>query len=95
MANRAEPLTEGASVQGQVLKIHDDNVFIALGGPDEGVVAFEQFEQEPAIGDSIEVLVRGISREDGLYALGLPGSAIEASDWEDIDEGSIVEVCHW
>ncbi|MCP4940772.1 MAG: S1 RNA-binding domain-containing protein, partial [Planctomycetaceae bacterium] len=92
MANRAEPLTEGASVQGQVLKIHDDNVFVALGGPDEGVVAFDQFEQEPAIGDSIEVLVRGISREDGLYALGLPGSAIEASDWEDIDEGSVVEV---
>ena len=46
MANRAEPLTEGASVQGQVLKIHDDNVFVALGGPDEGVVAFDQFEQE-------------------------------------------------
>lgn len=92
MANRAEPLTEGASVQGQVLKIHDDNVFVALGGPDEGVVAFDQFEQEPAIGDSVEVLVRGISREDGLYALGLPGSAIEASDWEDIDEGSVVEV---
>ena len=92
MANRAEPLTEGASVQGQVLKIHDDNVFIALGGPDEGVVAFDQFEQEPAIGDDVEVLIRGISREDGLYALGLPGSAIEASDWEDIDEGSVVEV---
>ncbi len=92
MANRSEPLSEGASVQGQVLKIHDDNVFVALGGPDEGVVAFEQFEQEPSIGDSIEVLVRGISREDGLYALGLPGSAIEASDWEDIDEGSVVEV---
>ncbi|MCH1439241.1 MAG: S1 RNA-binding domain-containing protein [Rubripirellula sp.] len=92
MANRAEPLSEGVSVQGQVLKIHDDNVFVALGGPDEGVVAFDQFEQEPAIGDSVEVLVRGISKEDGLYALGLPGSAIEASDWEDIDEGSVVEV---
>lgn len=92
MANRSEPLAEGESVQGQVLKIHDDNVFVALGGPDEGVVAFDQFEREPAIGDSIEVLVRGISREDGLYALGLPGSAIEASDWEDIDEGSVVEV---
>ena len=48
--------------------------------------------RKPAIGDSVEVLVRGISREDGLYALGLPGSAIEASDWEDIDEGSVVEV---
>jgi len=92
MANRAEPLTDGASVQGQVLKIHDDNVFIALGGPDEGVVAFEQFATEPAVGDSVEVLIRGVSREDGLYALGLPGSTIEASDWEDVDEGSVVEV---
>lgn len=92
MANRAEPLVDGATVQGQVLKIHDDNVFVALGGPDEGVVAFDQFETEPAVGDSIDVIIRGVSREDGLYALGLPGSAIEASDWEDIEEGSVVEV---
>ena len=91
MPDRREPLTEGARVQGQVLKIHQDNVFVSLGGPDEGVVPFEQFEKEPEIGSSIEVVVRGISRDDNLYSLSLPGGAIDASDWEDLDEGTVVE----
>lgn len=91
MANRSEPLADGARVQGQVLKIHEDNVFITLGGPDEGVVPFVQFDTEPSVGDPVEVIVRGVSREDGLYALSLPGGAIEVSDWEDLEEGSVVE----
>jgi small subunit ribosomal protein S1 len=91
MANRSEPLADGARVQGHVLKIHEDNVFITLGGPDEGVVPFVQFDNEPSIGDPVEVIVRGVSREDGLYALSLPGGAIEVSDWEDLEEGSVVE----
>jgi small subunit ribosomal protein S1 len=88
---RKEPLTEGALVHAQVLKIQDDYVFVSLGGPDEGLVALEQFKHEPVPGESIEVLIRGVSREDGLFALSLPGGAIEVSDWEDLDEGTVVE----
>ncbi len=91
MAERAEPLEEGARVHAQVLKIHEENVFVSLGGPDEGVVPFVHFKEEPAIGSSIEVIIRGISGEDGLYALGLPGEAVAASDWEDMEEGAVVE----
>jgi predicted RNA-binding protein with RPS1 domain len=92
MADRSEPLGEGARVHGQVLKIHDDNVFFALGGPDEGVVPFTQFKEEPQPGQSIEVIVRGISNEDGLYLLSLPGATVDVSDWEDLDEGAVVVV---
>ncbi len=91
MPDRKEPLGDGAHVQGQVLKVHNDSVFVALGGPDEGAVPFDQFKEEPAIGSTVDVIVRGVSREDGLYALSLPGSAIEVSDWEDLEEGSVVE----
>ena len=92
MADRREPLAEGSRVQAQVLKIHQDTVFFSLGGPDEGVVPFEQFtDAEPAPGDSVEVLVRGFNREDGLYVLTLPGKAMEVADFSDIDEGSVVE----
>jgi small subunit ribosomal protein S1 len=91
MSDRTEPLSDGSRVQGQVLKIHEDNVFVALGGPDEGVVPFEQFNQEPAIGTPVEVIVRGLSSEDGLYLLSLPGGTIEVTDWEDLEEGSVVE----
>ena len=91
MADRKESLAEGDRVPAQVLKIHQDSVYVSLGGPDEGAVPFEQFEQEPTVGESIEVIVRAFSNEDGLYVLGLPGAAVEASDWEDIDEGSVVD----
>tara|TARA_R110002049_G_scaffold309268_1_gene519521 strand:- start:30170 stop:31858 length:1689 start_codon:yes stop_codon:yes gene_type:complete len=93
MADRKEPIADGARVHGQILKIHGDSVFISLGGPDEGAIPLEQFTgEEPQVGQSVEVIVRGINSSDGLYSLGLPGAAVEASDWEDIDEGSVVEV---
>ena len=92
MASRKEPLEDGQRVHGTVLKIHEDSVFVALGGPDEGVVPLEQFTAaEPAPGDAIEVIVRGISKADGLYQLTLPGEAINVTDWSDIESGSIVE----
>lgn len=92
MADRSEPLADGARVHAQVLKIHDDNVFLGLGGPDEGFVPFEQFKEEPQIGSSVEVIVRGISSDDGLYVLSLPGGTVDVSDWEDLEEGSVIEV---
>ncbi len=92
LPDRREPLAEGARVQANVLKIKDDTVFVSLGGPDEGTVPFEQFtEAEPTLGSTVEVLIHGFSREDGLYTCTLPGSVIEVSDWDDIDEGSVVE----
>ncbi|EMB16932.1 30S ribosomal protein S1 [Rhodopirellula europaea] len=92
LPDRREPLGEGARVHAQVIKIHQDNVFVSLGGPDEGTVPFEQFtEEEPTPGQAIEVIVRGINSEDGLFSCSLPGKATEVSDWDDIDEGSVVE----
>lgn len=91
MPDRKEPLEDGARVQAQVLKIHQDTVFVGLGGPDEGAVPFVQFKEEPVVGTSVEVIVRGISSEDGLYQCSLPGSAVEVTDWEDLEEGSVVE----
>ncbi len=92
MPDRREPLAEGSRVHAIVLKIHDDSVFVSLGGPDEGVVPFEQFtDQEPVAGQSIEVLIRGFNSEDGLFVATLPGKAIDVSDWSDIEEGSVVE----
>lgn len=91
MADRKGPLEDGTRVSAQVLKIHNDQVFLGLGGPDEGVVPFVQFEAEPEIGGAVEVIVRGVNREDGLYILSLPGGAVEVTDWEDLEEGSVVE----
>lgn len=88
---RKNPYEDGSRTQGIVLKIHADDVFVSLGGPDEGVVPFDQFKEEPTVGASVEVVIRGLNREDGLFSLSLPGGTIEANDWEDLDEGTVIE----
>ncbi|MEM6689272.1 MAG: S1 RNA-binding domain-containing protein [Planctomycetota bacterium] len=91
MADRKDGLAEGTRVHALVLKIQDDSVFVSLGGPDEGVVPFEQFETEPKAGDTFEVVVRAMNSDDGLYVLSLPNAAMEVTAWEDMDEGAVVE----
>ncbi len=91
MPDRKEPLDDGARIHAQVLKIHQDTVFVGLGGPDEGAIPFVQFKAEPVVGSTVEVIVRGVNSADGLYQCSLPGSAVEVTDWEDLDEGTVVE----
>ncbi|MEL7338679.1 MAG: S1 RNA-binding domain-containing protein, partial [Planctomycetota bacterium] len=87
-----EELKNGSKMDGTILKIDRDAVFINLGGPDEGVVPFEQFdEEEPAVGDTVKVIVRGYARSEGLYVLARPNSAVDVTDWSDLDEGTVVE----
>jgi small subunit ribosomal protein S1 len=87
----AEGLEPDSRHRGQVLRIHGDNVFVSLGGRNEGVASLRSFSKPPEIGEMLEVIVAGQSREDGLYNLGIPGGAIVSGDWSDIREGSIVE----
>lgn len=91
MPDRREPLAEGTRVHAQVVKVYEDSVFAALGGPDEGSIPLEQFEAEPQPGQSVEVIVRGFNPEDGLYVLTLPGQAVDVDDWSDLEEGAVVE----
>lgn len=92
LEGRRGQLEEGQRINAKVLKFDDDSVYMALGGPDEGAVSRLQFgEVIPEVGKTFEVVVRGYSREDGLYALVIPGQAIDVSDWEDLEEGTVVE----
>jgi ribosomal protein S1 len=84
-------LESGARVTGKVIRLNGDDVFWSLGGPNEGVSSLRQFEQPPELGMELEVVVRGFNSEDGLHEVALPGAAIEADDWEDLEEGSVVE----
>lgn len=61
MPDRKEPLDDGARIHAQVLKIHQDTVFVGLGGPDEGAIPFVQFKAEPVVGSTVEVIVRGVN----------------------------------
>lgn len=74
-----------------VVKIHGDDVFFALDGRNEGVASLRQFRDPPDLGMELDVVVTGYHPEDGLYAVNVPGSAINIEDWSDLVEGAVVE----
>ncbi len=84
-------LEDGSRHPGKVIKVHNGNVFISLGGPDEGVVSILQFAEEPAEGQPVDVLIRTFNREEGLYDLAIPGETVSVNDWDDLHEGTVVE----
>ena len=81
----------GTRVKVPISKIHEDNVFVKLEGQLEGVATLHHFKEAPKEGDLVELIVRSRNSEDGLYELAVPGAAIGASDWEDLNEGDVVE----
>ncbi len=74
-----------------VVRIHRDNIFFALGGPNEGVASLRQFAVPPEIGARLEVVVTSYNPEDGLYEVSVPGASISVGDWTDLMEGALVE----
>ena len=78
-------------IKGVVTKIHNDNVFFKLNGQFEGVATLHHFKKPPAEGDLVEIIVRSVNKEDGLYELAVPGAAVGVADWEDITEGGVVD----
>lgn len=77
--------------RGQVVNVHGDNVFVTLGGKNQGVCSPRNFAQPPEVGQMLDVVVTGFNAEDNLHDVNVPGSAIVAGDWGDISEGSLVE----
>ncbi len=84
-------LTEGQRIQATVMKAHGENVFVSLGGPNEGVIPSLGFESLPEIGARLDVIVRGYLAQEGLYEVTVPGNAVDVSDWSDLNEGDVIE----
>jgi predicted RNA-binding protein with RPS1 domain len=84
-------LTEGQRLQATVVKLHEEFVFVSMGGPNEGILSILQFSQPPTVGMQVEVIVRGYLTDEGIYDLSMPGSAVDVADWSEIREGEVVE----
>ena len=91
MSEAEEELAFNSRVKGTVTKIHGENVFVNLKGRFEGVVPVNQFKKTPEAGLMAEFVVKNRNDDDGLYEIALPGSTVAVSDWEDLQEGEIVE----
>lgn len=82
---------QGTRLQSKVLSIHEENVFIDLGTRHQGVTPMKNFSTPPEVGQPIEVIVQRFDPAEGLYLVGLPGSASDAGDWSTVSEGMMIE----
>ncbi len=83
-------VSPGQVRRGLVIDVDPQGVLVELGGKDQGVVPLEQFEEEPAVGDEIELEVARYNRNDDLWVLSRQG-AVERASWDNLQEGQIVE----
>jgi small subunit ribosomal protein S1 len=88
----AQPTLEPDSRHtGKVLAVGRDDVFVELGGREQGTIPVRQFEKPPEVGQTLEVVVARFNLEDGLYDLALPHAAVNIGDWSDLAEGMVVD----
>lgn len=86
------PTLEAESVhQGRVVAIRRDDVFLELGGREQGVIPIRQMPQPPNVGDTFAVIVQRFNSDEGLYELSLPNVAASVVDWGDLTDGMLVE----
>jgi small subunit ribosomal protein S1 len=80
-----------ARVRGRVVTVHRADVFVDLGGRNQGVLPLTMFPEPPEPGTMVECIVNHRDPTDGLYALSLPGAPIDAADWTSVSEGVLVD----
>jgi small subunit ribosomal protein S1 len=77
--------------RGRVVAVRRDDVFVELGGREQGCLSVRQFPAPPQPGTMIEVIVQKFHPDEGLYDLSLPGTAANVEDWDSVTEGMLVE----
>jgi predicted RNA-binding protein with RPS1 domain len=75
----------------KVVSVHRDNVFVELGGHQQGVVQLKVFPEPPEVGAVLDLTVGRFNAAEGLYEMVLPGGAVDIGDWSEVAEGMVVE----
>ncbi len=93
VAEAPPELLPEARITARVTRISREDVFVELGGRNQGIVPLRQFEDNPpAEGAELELLVVRLDAEEGLYELTRPTAAVNVGNWDEVREGQIVEV---
>jgi len=87
-------LAPDTKLTGTVAKIHREDVFLELGGRNQGLLPLKQFEKSepPEVGAQIEVVVARFNNEEGYYEISLPTAAVRVGNWDEVEVGQIVDV---
>ena len=86
-----QQLEDNSRHQGIVIRSHGEHIFVSIGTGQEGVLPAKQLDKPPEQGAQLEVIVRSLNVEEGLYDLAVPGAAIEVENWSDLKNGVVVE----
>ena len=91
--SRQEMLEEQSRLTAKVVRLGREDIFVELpGAREQGCLAIRQFTDElPEVGAELEVIVQRFNRADGLYEVSMPGTAADVGEWEDVNEGIVVE----
>ena len=89
-----DELAPETKLTGTVAKVHREDVFVELGGRAQGILPLKQFDESspPEVGARVEVIVSRYNAEQGLYEVSLPTAAVAVGNWDEVQEGQIVEV---
>jgi small subunit ribosomal protein S1 len=77
--------------KGKVISTHRDNVFVEIGGRQQGVIPLKTFAAPPEPGTVVDVVVSRFDPAEGLFELTVPGAAVDVGDWSEVNEGMLVE----
>lgn len=75
----------------KVVSVHRDNVFVELGGHQQGIVQLKNFPEPPEVGAVLDLVVGRFNAAEGLYEMVLPGGSVDVADWSEVAEGMVVE----
>jgi small subunit ribosomal protein S1 len=59
----------GGEITGKIVSLTPEFAIVDMGGKSEGRIGLREFDVEPAVGDTVEALVRSHDRETGLVQL--------------------------
>jgi small subunit ribosomal protein S1 len=79
-------------VKGRVVNIRNEDIFVELGGRNQGIVSTRQFDEPPQLGEQLDLVVSRFNADDGLFECTRPNVAVDVANWEDVEEGTVVEV---
>ncbi len=78
---------------GTISKIHGEDVFVDLGGVKQGLLPMRQFgETAPEVGAQVEVVVIKLNADEGYYEVTMPTGSVDVGNWDEVQEGQVVEV---
>lgn len=87
-------LAPETKLTGTVAKIHREDIFLELGGRNQGLLPMKQFEKSepPEVGAQLEIMISRFNSEEGYYEVSLPTASVSIGNWDEVQLGQVVDV---